>query len=861
MIKRLTFLFILCILSLNVFSQSIETPEDLAKLLVEALRTQDYQALKKLLLNKDDLLKMNDCECAQGAWEHIKPYQNHFLKNFQSIHNELLETGLPFSHLKYEGLKAEHTEGFLNLHIHVSIKQYHGSMEAKALKTSVGYRLVSSFELLSNTSETKNLFGVENTKAFGDINQILYFNDSCKLTYKLPSGKIEMGDFKKITYYSNDSIYASITISVKQKTCNINHYYKNGNLRDSAVMKICNEDSLRMMLKPIKIWENLPKVSVKPKDFIYNSIYYYNGKIDFYRARLDNDTILELDYRIDGQISEEKKIYKNKIISLTEYDYFGNITKNELIYNKPKAETIEELKTFPDYNTVETMYKSGQYEMPLVNFLKKPEGWFVKLINLGTEFLFWSFQEQAYQQLPDNPFNTGMTKNHYKGYFSDHKFEHPEYTLFYGYPDADNDAIKLALPVYNSLDSISLGALIMAFRNQLLPLLCQENMVIDDELKLKINTYGQILEKFGASSGLNEIRYILEIRKGKSMADEIVKESPIDKMYEIYLKLCLNEIDKDNILISNYGSNLIMAQNQLNYRKDIKIINPEYLTYKWYRDSVEGIFSVKPGTIFKLSPDFYTKRVLHKNIKAQDIENSEILKKSFKIKENQRFDFPGFVQFKIKNPKYGTDSLNLIYVDSAFVINLGFGSLELIDYLYNKLNKENFYTPNYIYSWRGCTQRGYFSQKLFFAPLDSCGDGFPEKANKFFLVPDHDKFNEQYLVYIFMSMAQDLKYLKPAKTNHLKNLYINITNLYNRKWAKESYGFAIDLVVWGYESGYADIAEPFLKKCFIGQTDICLIVEYLDRDKIGDANRKLKEFLQTKENTKLLDQYFKDYED
>jgi hypothetical protein len=854
------FIFItLSFLNLNIHLSAQESSETLAKALVEAIRTEDYTALKKLMLTQDDLLKINECECAEGLTDKLTEYQNYFMSNFFEAHDNLLKTGLPMNTLKFEACKVRGDEGTLSIRIHISNQNFHGIIKTSAIKTSIGLKLVKKFDLSSSADRLKEYFGLIDAQPFNWSYKKVLFDDDRSLTNKTSTGKTDMGDFSRIDYYSNDSIYSSVFCFPEQNICAIKHLYRNGYIQDSVAFKVKDKTSLQLILKPVKSSAEMSNPNVIIKDILYSASFHFNGKIRESESKLSNDTILKRKYRLDGNVEFETKKYHDQIISEKKSDYLGKLDNYKRFYNKVKAETMEELRTFPEYSTIYKRYNGGLYEMPAVEFVKRPEGWFVKLIETGTEYSYWSFQTQTYIYLPKKPFLTGMQKSNMSIFEIIPIPEHPEFTLFYGYPEANRDAISIALPNYNSLPDKELGALSLVYRNELLPLIYAEDLNIENELKSRLDTFTLISEKMNEYGGLEEMYQILELRKGKSIADSLIKSHKICKQQESYNKVCLNECENGAILLTPYAAILISTQNQYNYRKDVTIINLDLLSYKWYRVYVENIFSVKPGDIFKLSPDFYDKDIFRNKIKQIE-KDSEVSVDVFlsNLRKNETNSIPDLIQFKNRDKDNSQQLVGLIKIDSVFLSDFGISTIELINHIYYSLNKNSLYSQKWFRSWAACMQYGFFSEKLVFGADGSCPDEFESYAKKFLSSPDLNQFWEPMLSSVFSSVSIHYD-RKPQKSNNdFKEIYDKTSKLYKKKWAKDSYEEAIDLVKTGFESGYPELAKALLKKCFINQTDICYLLEYYDNDKIDHSNRELKEFLIMKNLKTIQDIYFKD---
>jgi len=190
--------------------------------------------------------------------------------------------------------------------------------------------------------------------------------------------------------------------------------------------------------------------------------------------------------------------------------------------------------------------------------------------------------------------------------------------------------------------------------------------------------------------------------------------------------------------------------------------------------------------------------------------------------------------------------------------DFGISTIELINHIYYSLNKNSLYSQKWFRSWATCLQYGFFSEKLVFGADESCPDEFESYAKKLLSSPDLNQFWEPMLSSVFSSVSihYDRKPQKP--NNGFKEIYDKTSKLYRKKWAKDSYEEAIDMVKTGFESGYPELAKALLKKCFINKTDICYLLEYYDNDKIDHSNHELKEFLTKKNLITIKDIYFKD---
>lgn len=306
------------------------------------------------------------------------------------------------------------------------------------------------------------------------------------------------------------------------------------------------------------------------------------------------------------------QIYIFILLCLYTFSCGLNKSNTSLKYKKdsfPKYEEI--LNAFFD-NGKSPYYpeKTGYY----LSFAKKPDGWYVYDSKLGTgessNFrLFWSFKDKKFLEEAKKGTKLEKETSIIQRYLKQDSNKSFDYNLFYGYPTWTDDVID-ALEGKDKLIDEFLFALGNAYSYKAKEILGLYSQNFEIEKKIKPNAkearkyfqksieYFEKLQKqnpeFEAFIGKISIKtaheylnafYMLEVAGFEKEAKSFLKPETYEDFYVNFAKNMLNSCRKNAILFTQGDLDtyaLLYVQNQMNYRKDVTIVNLTMLTANWY---------------------------------------------------------------------------------------------------------------------------------------------------------------------------------------------------------------------------------------------------------------------------------------
>lgn len=289
--------------------------------------------------------------------------------------------------------------------------------------------------------------------------------------------------------------------------------------------------------------------------------------------------------------------------------------------NKNNEALEYDLNTFPKYEKVLNSFfesgkaprypeKTGYY----LSFAKKPDGWYVFDTKLGTDEqsnfrLFWSLKKKKFLEEAKEGTKIETERNIIQRYLNEDPSKKFDQNLFYGYPNWADDVIEVLdgqdklidefwftlADAYSYKANLSLGFYNRGFesKDKVEPngkeaqKYFQKSLENYEKLKKQNSNFKVFIGDIGfkiANEYLNAF-YSLDIAGFEQEAKSFLKPNLYEDFYISFAKNTLNSCRKNAILFTQGDLDtytLLYVQNQMNYRKDIKIVNLGMLTANWY---------------------------------------------------------------------------------------------------------------------------------------------------------------------------------------------------------------------------------------------------------------------------------------
>lgn len=717
--KLLLSVFVLC-LAFNIgCSHSLDTHEKFADSFIAALKQPDARSAYNLLRHDDPADALVNGADDDLKEDEIQPVAINGVRLFEKLYKQLTETRLPLASIKQVGLDTKPLDGIDRVYLHITLGGYHAVILYYTVQTMSGYKLTRGLELKTPTQADKILReqfqaeGVPLLSWSGTPGQEIECDNDCTYSNRYESGTNDRGSYKQINYLVRDTLYGYKQCYEKEEICVIKRFYKSGIIRDSAVHKPVSGVAMEEYLKPgdFNIYDAKPGQAT----VVHYTSLYTNGRPRVSMDYLTNDTTRRRTYYYIGTPMSDEVRAGRKLVSERIFNIIGEQTTYRYFYEKEAVENYKELETFPAFKDVFRQFYNGVEIRPEVTISRRPTGWVITLLRDSSEYLYWSFKEQHYQQLPQPVFRLGVSKFEQHTAIPDERMHPAGLTIFYGYPGADEATINL-IRKKSERSLTDLGVLQYIYHSQCKAALIRDTPdmsaatiqslaafknISSDILKNGKEDKASLFQKSRTYYLSAELYWALFVQQGKEGAQKhlplpVPARPEVDEYLSAYFSAC----KQNAVVFSSQAFQYACFQQARNFRKDVKLADLSWLRYSWYRAYLEKI--IAPG-IFKQESSLYDVTKLNELVNVYSASRAAPVDiKTFldRIKNTGGSDPLKNVPEKITLGKNKETAIDLN--QQEILQYLGVGGLELLLYLEKQAGKVTLYDDVFLEPfWEG----------------------------------------------------------------------------------------------------------------------------------------------------------------
>jgi hypothetical protein len=825
----------------------VREPQQLAALLVKAFASGDYKGFEKVLLDTADL---EDMECRYASIDNIRLIHIGAVKLFEDIYFNLWRSGLPPAELKLAEMKVLSREQ-MTLFIHVVLRDHHGLLMVPYLSTANGLKIVNAIELESRpAAKLKEHFNaeVQNELKKTITDELQFSCRSCK--------RIVAPADNGVNILSNDSIVASLYGESVTREVVVKKYFRNKTLKDSSVFVFADDKGfISAMTRWPQQYANETHITDTTATLVKTASFWPDGKIMFTRHHLHRDTVLLKAFHNNALLAEESKRVNEKSIVSRQYDHLGKLKSYKQFFNRPLALALPELETFPDFDRVYARYHNGVNRRDPVWFHRQPRGWYVELKSDGKQYLLWSFEKQAFEELPavfNQPARTRPMHHQPSNPLENKSRE----VLFSGYAHAASESIIMLERARATLTVQQLAMLQVSYFEWCKALLLSGNAgnkeitgLLDQFAELtttlaKNGTERERASSFHYSASLDLLLLALAPERKELLSP--VPDTKPGRVNESTIKTFFHDCEQNAVFITDREASFSYYQRKNFFREDIIVIGISELNEPWYRQYVERKLKVKSGTIFTLTPALYNYDSINATVdySAQPKDAAELLKSLSDA--SVKISVP--YKLHLKNES-STTPVELNLSPGSF----GLGGVELLHYLATAGKRNHVYGSFLRVFCKGEITYGLAGTKIDLRK--------PAQNSIVFTTTFKSGLNSPLLSQLPSFTLADLLrrtsvYIYQNKNASGKEAYLRFTQLYTRDLTGQLYETALAMVKHGLATDNKAPAMKLLEKCVIYPRDYCAQAEFYEPDDVMKHNFEMRSFLKEKGFVDVAEKYF-----